>query len=67
MLLDGRIRSFAHVRGNWASHVFLRPVDDEESMTELADKIVVCANEIMREESTAAIKVRDKVHEEMFC
>ena len=36
-------------------------------MTELADKIVVCANEILREESTAAIKVRDKVHEEMFC
>jgi len=54
---DGRIRSFAHVRGNWASHVFLRPFDDDESMTVLAEKIVARANEILREESTAAIKV----------
>ena len=55
---DGRIRTFAHVRGNWASHVFLKPfADDEEATSELGEKLVRAAEDVFQDEVMPSIKV----------
>ena len=58
-LVESRIRSFAHVRGNWASHVFLKPfVDDDDSMEELSENISVEAMKVFQKHSLPSVKVR---------
>ena len=54
----GRVRSFAHVRGNWASHVFLKPFVNDESMGELSQKISEEAMKVFEQNSLPKVEVR---------
>ena len=57
---DGRIRTFAHVRGNWASHVLLKPFEgDDETMGELGRKIVDIANDVFKSEGIEVSNMSD--------
>ena len=58
---DGRVRNFAHVRGNWASHVFLRPFVDDETLEDLGEKIASEATKMFAVKGLPSVKVRASI------
>lgn len=61
----GRVRSFAHVRGNWASHVFLKPFVNDESMGELSQKISEEAMKVFEQNSLPKVEVHPLVPDDL--